>query len=76
MIGDHLARVVGRVSMDLLTIDVTDLPEAAVRPGAFAELMGPHQTPDQVAEKARTNGYEILTSLGGRYHRAYAGAAP
>jgi alanine racemase len=73
-IGDHLARVVGRVSMDLITVDVTDLPEAAAQPGAFAELIGPSQTPDQVAEKARTNAYEILTSLGARYARTYAGA--
>lgn len=76
MIDNHLARVVGRVSMDLITVDVTDLPEAVVRPGAFAELIGPHQTPDEVAEKARTNGYEILTSLGARYHRAYVGDVP
>jgi alanine racemase len=73
-IDNHVARVVGRVSMDLLTVDVTDLPEDAVRPGAFAELIGPKQTPDQVAEKARTNGYEILTSLGARFHRQYTGA--
>jgi alanine racemase len=72
VIGNHLAKVVGRVSMDLITVDVTDLPEDAVRPGAFAELIGPHQTPDEVAEKANTNGYEILTSLGSRYHRAYS----
>lgn len=72
VIGNHLARVVGRVSMDLITVDVTDLPEESVRPGAFAELIGPHQTPDDVAEKACTNGYEILTSLGARYHRAYS----
>ncbi len=75
VIDNHLARVVGRVSMDLLTVDVTDLPEASVRPGAFVELIGPHQTPDQVAEKAHTNGYEVLTSLGNRYHRTYVGVA-
>ncbi|HJQ57339.1 MAG TPA: alanine racemase [Vineibacter sp.] len=76
VIDNHLAKVVGRVSMDLITVDVSDLPEGSVRPGSFAELIGPHQTPDQVAEKARTNGYEILTSLGARYHRVYTGAAP
>jgi alanine racemase len=63
--------VVGRVSMDLITVDVTDLPEAMTPPGAVVELIGPHQTPDEVAEQARTNGYEILTALGGRYHRVY-----
>jgi alanine racemase len=45
-----------------------------VHAGAFAELIGPLQTPDQVAEKARTNAYEILTSLGARYGRTYTGA--
>jgi alanine racemase len=74
-IDNHLARVVGRVSMDLINVDVTDLPESSVRPGTFVELIGPSQTPDQVADKARTNGYEILTSLGARYHRVYTGDA-
>ncbi|MCW5746105.1 MAG: alanine racemase [Alphaproteobacteria bacterium] len=76
VIGNHMARVVGRVSMDLITVDVTDLPPSSVQPGTFAEVIGPSQTADQVAEKARTNSYEILTSLGRRYHRAYAGVTP
>ena len=57
--------LVGRVSMDLLTIDVTHL-EAA--PEALT-LIGPQQTVDTVAEAAGTIGYEILTSLGQRYRR-------
>ena len=61
--------LVGRVSMDLTTFDVTDHP--AVQPGVWLELIGPHQTPDDVARAAGTNGYEVLTSLGRRYHRVY-----
>ena len=68
--------VIGRVSMDLITIDVTDLPESMTPPGTPVELIGPHHTPDDVAEQARTNGYEILTSLGHRYHRFYIGMRP
>lgn len=61
--------VVGRVSMDLLTVDVTHLPEV---PDAL-ELLGPYQGIDELAEAAGTIGYEILTGLGARYRRRYAG---
>ncbi|MCB4822449.1 alanine racemase [Roseicella aerolata] len=59
--------LVGRVSMDLITFDVTDVP--GVAPGDLVELIGPGNTPDEVAERAGTIGYEILTSLGARYRR-------
>jgi alanine racemase len=61
--------LVGRVSMDLTTFDVTDCP--GVVPGKRLEFLGPHQSPDEVAEQAGTNGYEVLTSLGHRFHRVY-----
>ncbi len=61
--------LVGRVSMDLTTFDVTDHPTA--QPGHWLELLGPAQTPDDVALAAGTNGYEVLTSLGRRFQRAY-----
>jgi alanine racemase len=63
--------VIGRISMDLVTIDVTDVPEAECLPGAPVEVLGPNLTPDDLAEHARTNGYEIMTSLGRRYARVY-----
>lgn len=63
--------VVGRVSMDLLTVDVTDLPDT---PAAF-EVLGPHQGVDALADAAGTIGYEILTALGARYARRHVGAA-
>lgn len=61
--------LVGRVSMDLTTFDVTDHP--AVRPGSWLQILGPHLTPDDVAQAAGTNGYEVLTSLGQRFNRTY-----
>jgi alanine racemase len=61
--------LVGRVSMDLTTFDVTDHP--AVQPGCWLEVLGPHLSPDDVAAAAGTNGYEVLTSLGRRFQRVY-----
>jgi len=61
--------LVGRVSMDLTTFDVTGCP--GLRRGAELELLGPHQSPDDVAAQSGTNGYEVLTSLGHRIHRVY-----
>jgi alanine racemase len=58
--------------MDLTTFDVTDHP--TVGPGAWLEVIGPALTPDHVAEAAGTNGYEVLTSLGQRFHRVYRAA--
>jgi alanine racemase len=63
--------VIGRISMDLVTIDVTDVAEADSQPGAMVEVLGPHLTPDDIAKQAHTNGYEVMTSLGRRYHRVY-----
>ncbi len=61
--------LVGRVSMDLTTFDATDHPLLAA--GQWLELLGPGLPPDDVAHDADTNGYNILTSLGRRYHRVY-----
>lgn len=66
--GDTPCPLIGRVSMDLLTIDVTD---CATAPDTL-DILGPHQTVDQLAEAAGTIGYEILTSLGSRYRRETA----
>jgi alanine racemase len=66
--------VVGRVSMDLLAIDVTDLPEGSARRGDFATLIGGGIGVDELGVAAGTIGYEVLTSLGRRYHRIYKGA--
>lgn len=65
--------IAGRVSMDSITLDVTDVPAAHLFPGAPVELLGPHQGIDDVARDAGTISYEILTSLGHRYARIYSG---
>jgi alanine racemase len=68
-LGGRLCPVVGRVSMDLITVDVTDCPEATV--GDWAEVIGPAVPPERLAHLAGTNAYEILTALGRRFHRVY-----
>jgi alanine racemase len=65
--------VVGRVSMDLITLDVGALPDSATEPGALVDLLDDSRTPDDLAADAGTIGYEILTSLGARYRRHYVG---
>jgi alanine racemase len=73
-VGDVRVPVVGRVSMDLITFDVSAVDEARVHPGAFIDLIGPNHSVDDLAAEAGTIGYEILTRLGRRYHRVYTGA--
>lgn len=68
-IGDLRVPVIGRVSMDLMTLDIT--AAAHVAPGDTVELLGDHLTVDDVAATAGTIGYEILTRLGRRYERIY-----
>ncbi len=66
--------VAGRVSMDLIAVDVTDLPDGAARRGDFATLIGEGISLDELAAAMGTIGYEVLTNLGRRYHRVYKGA--
>ena len=65
--GDRAVPVVGRISMDAITADVSDLPDV---PPALS-VIGPHQGVDDLAAQAGTIGYEVLTSLGRRYPRRY-----
>jgi alanine racemase len=67
--------LLGRVSMDLLTFDVSAIPPALTYPGAVIELLGPNYGVDDLAADAGTIGYEILTALGPRYHRIYRDAS-
>jgi len=61
----------GRISMDLMAIDVTALPDSAARRGDLVTLIGDEIGIDDVARNAGMIGYELLTSLGRRYHRVY-----
>ena len=63
--------IVGRVSMDSITLDISALPEGRLTLGSQVEMLGPHQTLEDVARDAGTISYEILTSLGSRYTRRY-----
>ncbi|TWB57913.1 alanine racemase [Rhizobium sp. ERR 922] len=63
--------IVGRVSMDSTTIDISALPEGALSFGSMVEVLGDHQTVDDLARDAGLISYEILTSLGHRFHRQY-----
>ena len=72
-INGQPAPLAGRISMDLITLDVTDLPAALCHPGQTVELLGPNVTPDDLADAAGTIGYEVLTRLGPRMHLEYRG---
>jgi alanine racemase len=61
----------GRVSMDSIVLDISALPPGTLSAGDTVELIGTHQTVDDVAAQAGTIGYEILTGLGSRFHRIY-----
>jgi alanine racemase len=66
-----LAPIVGRVSMDLITVDVTDIGEPVPQRGEFVDLIGPDLPLEAVGLGARTIGYEVLTRLGTRFYRHY-----
>ena len=65
--GDTRCKVLGRISMDMIGVDITSVEGEP----ASLELLGPHQGVDMLADWAGTIGYEILTSLGHRYDRSY-----
>ncbi len=74
-IGPHPVRVIGRVSMDLITLDVSNVPADQVYRGAWVEVMGDRVTLDDLTDRAGTIGYELLSRLGRRVHRIYEEAA-
>ncbi|OYQ32946.1 alanine racemase [Niveispirillum lacus] len=71
LVAGYPAPVIGRISMDLLTVDVSGVPAHLRRVGDWADILGPHRDIDQFAKEAGTIGYEVLTRLGSRYHRIY-----
>jgi alanine racemase len=75
-LAGHRCPIVGRISMDMLAIDVTAVPAHLCRRGVKAEIIGPAIAIDEVAERAGTISYELLTRLGQRFTRVYAGAEP
>ena len=74
-LAEHDVPLIGRVSMDLITVDVTAVPDSALADASHIELLDETHTIDDLAANAGTIGYEVLTSLGRRYHRTYKGLA-
>lgn len=70
----RLAPVLGRVSMDLITVDVTDCQDLGMARGDWVDLIGPGITLEDAGHRADTIGYEVLTRLGRRFHRIYTGS--
>jgi alanine racemase len=70
-IRGKLAPIVGRVSMDLITVDITDIGDPPPERGEFVDLVSPELPLEAVGMNARTIGYEVLTRLGTRFHRHY-----
>jgi alanine racemase len=71
----HALPIAGRVSMDSITVDVSNLQPDCLGPGSDVEVIGDHQSVDDLAEAIGTIGYEVLTGFGHRYERNYLGAA-
>ena len=71
IVAGHRCPLAGRVSMDLIAIDVTDVPDGQVARGGLVTLLGDGIGVDDLAARAGTIGYEVLTSLGRRYRRNY-----
>jgi alanine racemase len=76
LVAGRRCRIVGRVSMDLLALDVSDLPVSAVRRDLMVTLIGEELSLDEVAGQAGTISYEVLAGLGHRYHRVWKAGHP
>lgn len=72
LVAGERAPIVGRVSMDLITVDVTDVAGEVAR-GDLVTLVGPGATLESLGRAAGTIGYEVLTRLGPRFARRYTG---
>lgn len=76
VIDGQRAPIVGRVSMDLITVDVTDVPEEKTKPGGYVDLVGPGLSLDETAATGGLIPYEILTGLSSRFERRYVEDIP
>ncbi len=63
--------VLGCVTMDFIMVDITKVPEQYLANFSYVEVMGANIKVDEIAKRAKTIGYEILTSLHNRYNRFY-----
>jgi alanine racemase len=70
-IENYPVPIVGRISMDLITFNITGVPKHLCQVGKLVDLIGPNNPVDVIARSSGTIGYEVLTSLGTRFHRRY-----
>ena len=71
VVAGHRVPLFGTVSMDMITVDLSDVPADAVEVGAWVEIFGPNAPIERIAEQAGTIPYEILTGIGPRVERLY-----
>lgn len=70
-IDSFICKVIGRISMDLIVIDITDIPENRLYLGKPVEILGKHQTCESLSKQISTNEHEVLVSLGKNAKRIY-----
>jgi alanine racemase len=70
-IGGRMVSFIGRVSMDLVNIDLTDLPESLRMVGQEVVFIGENQRPERIAEQIECIPYEVITAIGNRYEKKY-----
>ncbi len=71
-IGEFACPIVGRVSMDMIAVNVSHLPESSLNTGIMVDILCAHQPVDALADAASTIGYEVFTRLGGRTQKQYS----
>ena len=71
--GEYKVPIVGRISMDLTTFDISEVPEAALAGVNEIEIIGEHISLDDIAKVKGTIAYEVLTDIGSRYFHQYVG---
>jgi alanine racemase len=74
-IGPQEIPVIGRISMDLITVDVSAVPPQRAQPGGFVDILGPHYGVDDLGRDSATIGYEVLTRMSRRLPRRYLPAS-
>ncbi|MGH1479324.1 MAG: alanine racemase [Geminicoccales bacterium] len=75
-IAGEIVPIAGRVSMDLISLDISTLPQDSVHPGCMVDLIWGSDGVDRMADASGTIGYEVLTRLGTRYARHYTRSGP
>ena len=71
VVAGYRVPLFGTVSMDMITVDLSEVPEGAVEVGAWVEIFGANAPIERVAEQAGTIPYEILTGIGPRVERVH-----